>query len=331
MKAPPQSRHPRAEKRRVFDMLVRSLVSLFLVVRASCALAHDAAPLPQVSAGHIERLADMASRHVPPRHVDVWLPPRYPADAPYAVVYMHDGQMLFDAATTWNHQEWRADETAAALIAHGEVRPFLIVGVWNVGRARISEYFPSKPWRSLTPEQQHSLYRQKPGDEPLLPTAPYADAYLRFLVEELKPLIDRHYATDASPPATFTLGSSLGGLVSMYALGEYPQVFGGAACLSTHWPGTSLHDDPDNPGPAAFQSYVATHFDAPRAHRLYFDHGTGTADASYTDRQDAVDRILRGKGWDEAHLMSLTFHGAEHNEQAWAARMDRPLKFLLGR
>jgi enterochelin esterase-like enzyme len=286
-------------------------------------------PLPHVAAGRIERLADMASRHVPPRNVDVWLPPHYPADAPYAVVYMHDGQMLFDAATTWNHQEWRADEVASALIARGEVRPFLIVGVWNAGAARISEYFPVKPWQALTAQEQARLYKQAPGEPPLLATAPYADAYLRFLVEELKPFIDRHYAVDTAASATFTLGSSLGGLVSMYALGEYPQVFGGAACLSTHWPGTSMHDDPDNPGPKVFQAYVASHFDVPADHRLYFDHGAGTLDAWYAERQDAVDGLLRNKGWDAAHLRSLTFPGAEHNEQAWAARLEQPLRFLL--
>lgn len=92
-----------------------------------------------------------------------WLPPGYPAAAPYAVVYMHDGQMLFDAAQTWNHQEWRVDETAAALIAAGRVRPFVVVGVWNVGAARVSEYFPQKPWEALTPAQQQHLYRERRG------------------------------------------------------------------------------------------------------------------------------------------------------------------------
>lgn len=309
-------------------MISRLLVAALLALPSM--LWAENAPLPHVSAGRIERLANLASHNVPSRNVDVWLPPGYPADAPYAVVYMHDGQNLFDAALTWNHQEWRADEVASALIARGEVRPFLIVGVWNVGKARISEYFPQKPWQALSAQEQARLYKQAPGEPQLLATAPYADAYLRFLVEELKPIIDRRYAVDAKPSATFTLGSSLGGLVSMYALGEYPQVFGGAACLSTHWPGTSLRDDSRNPGPKVFQAYVAAHFDMPADHRLYFDHGVGTLDASYTERQDAVDALLRGKGWDAAHLRSLTFPGAEHNEQAWAARLDQPLRFLLG-
>lgn len=293
------------------------------------AAAAAAGPLPQVAAGRIERLVDVASRHVPARNVDVWLPPGYPAAAPYAVVYMHDGQMLFDAAQTWNRQEWRVDETAAALMAAGRVRPFLVVGVWNAGAARVSEYFPQKPWDALTPAQQQHLYGERRGEAPILPRAPYADAYLKFLVEELKPLIERRYAVDPARDATVVMGSSMGGLVSMYALAEYPEVFGGAGCLSTHWPGASLREDPDNPGPAAFQAYIAAHFPPPAGHRVYFDHGTATLDALYADRQEAVDALLRARGYDDATLQSLTFPGAEHSEQAWAARLDRPLRFLL--
>ena len=303
---------------------------LALLLPGLC-LADAPPPFPHPAAGRIERIADMASLNVPARNVDVWLPPGYPKDAPYAVVYMHDGQMLFDADTTWNHQEWRADEVATDLIAKHKVRPFLIVGVWNGGKNRVSEYFPQKPWESLTPEQQQHLYHQKRDDAPILPVAPYADAYLKFLVTELKPVIDRRYAVDPKPASTFTMGSSMGGLVSMYALGEYPDVFGGAACLSTHWPGASMHEDPDNPGPAAFQAYIRDHYPSPAGHKIYFDHGTETLDAMYAERQDAVDVLLREKGYDSAHLLSLTFRGAEHNEKAWAARLDQPWVFLLGK
>lgn len=306
------------------------LLAALLLAVAFTAPAAEPVPLPQVGAGRVERLADFASKYVPARNVDVWLPPGYPAQAPYAVLYMHDGQMLFDAAHTWNHQEWRVDEVASALMAQHKVRPFIVVGIWNAGPLRMSEYFPQKPWEALTPAQQTHLYKQKQGEAPLLPQPPYADRYLEFLVEELKPFIDHHYAVDPRPQSTFTMGSSMGALVSMYALAEYPRVFGGAACMSTHWPGASLQEDPANPGPAAFQAYIAAHFPPPGAHRIYFDHGTQTLDALYADRQAKVDAILRAKGYGPADFESLAFPGADHSEKSWAARLDRPLVFLLG-
>lgn len=310
---------------------MKLLAALLLAAALSApAAADEPAPLPHASAGRVERLAGFASKYVPARNVDVWLPPGYPAQAPYAVLYMHDGQMLFDAAHTWNHQEWRVDEVASALLAQHKVRPFIVVGIWNHDTLRMSEYFPQKPWESLTPAQQARLYREKQGDAPVLPKAPYSDRYLKFLVEELKPFIDHHYAVDPRPQSTFTMGSSMGALVSMYALAEYPQVFGGAACMSTHWPGASLQEDPANPGPAAFQAYIAAHFPPPGAHRIYFDHGTQTLDALYADRQAKVDAILRAKGYGPADFASLTFPGADHSEKSWAARLDQPLVFLLG-
>lgn len=293
-----------------------------------CAALPVSAALPQVASGRLERLADFPSRHVPARHVDVWLPDGYPAAAPYDVLYMHDGQMLFDAATTWNGQEWRVDEVAGALAASGEVRPFIVVGIWNAGAARASEYFPQKPFQALAPAQRDALLAQRFDDgRPLFDGPAYADRYLRFLVEELKPRIDARYATAPGRGHTFVMGSSMGGLVSMYALAEYPDVFGGAACLSTHWPGSI--SDVDNPVPAAFLDYMARHLPAPGRHRLWFDHGTETLDARYPPLQRRVDALLREKGWREPGWITRVYAGAAHDERAWAARLHEPLRFLL--
>lgn len=288
-----------------------------------------ARPLPQVASGRIERLAEFPSRHVPARNVDVWLPDGYPKDAPYAVLYMHDGQMLFDAATTWNRQEWRADEVAGELIASGKARPFIIVAVDNGGAARASEYYPQKPFASLPKPLQEALYAAEfsPGSK-LFAGPIYSDAYLKFLVEELKPHIDARYAVSPAREDTLLMGSSLGGLISMYALGEYPHVFGAAACLSTHWPGR-VGDSPDNPVPAIFLDYIETTFPDAGRHRVWFDHGTQTLDASYADRQREVDRRLRAKGYSAADWRTQVFPGAEHNETAWAARLHLPMQFLL--
>ena len=292
------------------------------------ASAEETLPVP--GSGRIERWSAFPSTHVPARHVDIWLPEGYPAAAPYAVVYMHDGQMLFDARHTWNHQEWQADEVAARLMASAEVRPFIIVGIHNGGPRRHSEYFPQRPFESLPDAERNALLaaRRSP-DQPLFAAPVASDAYLRFLVEELKPEVDRRFAVASGRDSTFVLGSSMGGLISMYAALEYPDVFGAAACLSTHWPGTFQTEN--NPMPSAFRSYVENALPDPGRLRFYFDHGTATLDALYPPLQDAVDRVFLDRGYDSSNFLSLEFPGAEHSEQAWAARLDRPLRFLLGR
>lgn len=295
-----------------------------LLLSTACAAAE---PVPQPAAGHIDRLAAFPSQYVPARTIDVWLPPGYPGHGNYAVLYMQDGQMLFDAETTWNRQEWRADETAARLMAEGRVRPFIIVGVHNGGLNRSREYFPQKPFEALPKGERRALLNPTAGQPSLFSGSIASDAYLKFLVEELKPYIDAHYAVHPDAANTAVLGSSMGGLISWYAIAEYPQVFGGAAALSTHWPGALPR--PDNPVPAGFFAYMRAHLPDPATHRLYFDHGTATLDAWYPALQAKADAVMREKGYAATHWQTRQFEGAEHNENAWAARLEIPLQFLF--
>ncbi len=308
----------------------KTLFACVLGLLLVCESMH-AADLPKVASGRIERLADFASKEIPPRNVDVWLPDGYPKAAPYAVLYMHDGQMLFDAATTWNHQEWKADEVAGKLMASAKLRPFIIVGILNGGDARADEYFPQKPLESLPEKHREELLTMTYGAGQKLFSGPvYSDRYLRFLVRELKPYVDGHFATSPRREDTLLMGSSLGALISVYAMAEYPQVFGGAACLSTHWPGR-VGDSPDNPVPAAILAYIETTFPKAGSHRIYFDHGTRTLDESYADRQILVDALMRKKGFRDADFMTRVFEGAEHSEKSWSERLAIPMTFLLAR
>lgn len=304
--------------------LIACLATLLAIIAAPSMASDSPAPLPRVAVGRIERLQE-SSRFVPPHTLDVWLPPGYPAQAPYAVLYMFDGNMLFDATQSWNHQSWHAADTAARLISERSTRPFIIVGIWNAGDRRESEYYPGKPWQSLTPAQRQLVRRM---DLPL-PVDPYSDAYLRFLVQELKPRIEQRFRVSGATADTVVMGSSMGGLMAMYAISEYPGVFGGAGCLSTHWPGTALKPRLHNPSPDAFVTYLQTHAPAPANHRLYFDHGTATLDAMYAPIQQRVDRLFRARGYTPADFRSEVFPGAAHTEDAWAARLDQPMQFLL--
>lgn len=302
--------------------------TLLLLLGSLLTLATQASTPPQVSSGRIERISAFDSHLIGKRTIDVWLPQNYPAAGKYAVLYMQDGQMLFDASQTWNHQEWRADEVASALIEAGDVQAFIIVGIWNGGPARHSEYFPQKPFVSLTRAQRRSLYRAvRDAKSPLFSRRVYSDRYLKFIVTELKPHIDNHYAVHRDRSHTFILGSSMGALISLYALTEYPEIFGAAACLSTHWPGTfSLQD---NPIPEALVRYLEAHLPAAAQHRIYFDHGTATFDALYPALQQRVDALMRARHYPPSLWQTRTFAGAEHSEQAWAARLHVPMRFLL--
>ncbi|WP_395771316.1 alpha/beta hydrolase [Arenimonas sp.] len=285
-------------------------------------------PIPKPTTGSVQRLAAFPSRNIPPRDVDVWLPPGYSDKKKYAVLYMQDGQMLFDAGITWNKQEWQADETAARLMAEGKTRPFLIVGIHNGGKRRHVEYFPQKPFEALPDDFRRQLLGMKRNpQQALFDGAVDSDAYLKFVVEELKPYIDAHFSVDTGPEHTAVMGSSMGGLISMYAISEYPQVFGAAACVSTHWPGIFTVDN--NPIPQAFFDYMQAALPDPVSHRIYFDHGTATLDALYAPLQVRADAVMRRRGYTDAHWRTQVFPGTEHSEQAWAARLDIPLQFLF--
>jgi enterochelin esterase-like enzyme len=304
-----------------------ALAVMCLALRAQAAIE---APLPQVPVGRIVRLARFPSQYVAPHNIDVWLPAGYPRQAPYAVLYMFDGQNVFGGGNTWNHQSWQAAATASRLIAWGKTRPFIIVAIWN-SPLRMSEYYPQKPWESLTPAQRRMQFGRVLWGQQVLPVAPFSDTFLQFMTQELMPAIDRRFAVNASRDATFVMGSSMGGLLAWYAMARYPRVFGGAACLSTHWPGASLSLEPaqDDPAPDAFVRYIREQFPSPAHHRLYFDHGTRTLDAWYGPTQRRVDRILAAKGWVGNHLETLVFPGADHSERSWSARLAIPMTFLL--
>lgn len=284
--------------------------------------------LPQVVSGRIERVDTFHSKFVTARTVDVWLPNGYNPNEKYAVLYMHDGQMLFDPEQSWNKQAWNVDDVAARLMAGNLTRKFIVVGVWNGGSTRHSDYFPQKPFEQLKPVEKDSLNARLqrltgvPGD-----FQPQSDNYLRFLVQELKPYIDTTYAVYTNRANTFIAGSSMGGLISMYAICEYPQVFGGAACMSTHWPGTFSLED--NPVPDAFLQYLRQYSPNPGSNRFYFDCGDQELDALYPAIQQKADSIVAAKGYDSTNWLTRYFPGEAHTEIAWSKRLEIPLLFLL--
>lgn len=244
------------------------------------------------------------------RTVIVYLPPGYDVNKKerYPVFYMHDGQNLFDGATSFiPGQEWRVDETAQQLIVAGKVEPLIIVGIYNT-RDRVNEYTAAQ--------------------DPKYKMGGKADLYGRMIVEELKPFIDSNYRTRKGAKHTGLGGASLGGLASLYLALKYSQVFGRAAAVS---PSVWFANQ-------QIVNYVAA-LPKPVKVRIWLDMGTkeGRDSQDLAGAQKAVAdvRLLREalikKGWKAENFRYFEAEGAEHNEKAWAARLPEILTFLFPR
>ena len=283
-----------------------------------------------VENGTTRRFSNFASKFVDSRNIDVWLPAGYNVKKKYAVLYMHDGQMLFDSIINWNHQEWGVDETLGKLMKDKKIKECIVVGIWNTPKRHV-EYFPQKALDYLSESEKTDLLNYTLGENkiPLINGGPVSDNYLKFLVTELKPFVDSTFSTFKNQQNTFIAGSSMGGLISMYAICEYPDVFGGAACLSTHWPGTFTVEN--NPVPGAFLKYLQDHLPLPGNHKIYFDYGSETLDAMYKPFQLQADEIMRAKGYTSENWITGEFPGENHSEKAWNKRFSKPAVFLLGK
>lgn len=299
-------------------MLTRKL---FPIPLFSLCLSVCSAQTPAVIAGTVCRIDSFVSAFVPPRRVDIWLPANYDTTRRFAVLYIHDGQLIFDSTITAKRQEWGVDETLTMLARAGRIRNTMVVGIWSTGPLRHAEYFPWKPVEVLPAAERDSITRSDFNGTPL------SDRYLKFVVQELKPWIDARFSTRTDRANTFIAGSSMGGLISLYAICEYPGVFGGAACLSTHWIGNTGRRDMVIP--TAFRNYLRGHLPDPVTHRLYFDHGTIGLDSLYRPGQVMIDDVMTAGGYRLSNWMSVEFAGADHTERDWNRRLAIPMEFLL--
>jgi predicted alpha/beta superfamily hydrolase len=233
------------------------------------------------------------------RTIIVYLPPGYDAQSAdrYPVLYLHDGQNVFDRATSIG-EEWHVDEAAQSLILTGEIDPLIVVGIYNTGVHRIDEYTPT----------------------PSADGGGHAADYGRMLVEELKPFIDATYQTLPSAASTAIGGSSLGGLLTMHLGLRYPTAFSRLAVLSP----SVWWDDRE-----ILREVEALPAKLPM--RIWLDAGTAEGEQVIADARALRDALV-AKGWVVGEdLAYLEAEGGEHNEQSWAARIDAVLKFLFPR
>src|SRR5579863_8740051 len=237
-----------------------------------------------------------------PRDLIVYLPPGYEASgARHPVFYMQDGQNLFDPATAFGGQDWRADITADEMICRGEIEPVILVGIYNTGGRRVSEYTPTR-----------NVRLRKGGK---------AGRYAEMLAREIKPFIDHEYRTVKSARYTAVGGSSLGALASLIAALDYPRVFGQVAMLSPSvwWDGRSIIAE-------------ARRYRSAIRPRIWLDVGTQESDSAQLVVEEA--RLLRDalieSGWRlGSELEYQEIEGGVHSETAWAERFGSVLAYLF--
>jgi predicted alpha/beta superfamily hydrolase len=234
------------------------------------------------------------------RDLIVYLPPGYDAQPQrtFPVLYLHDGQNLFDGATSFiPGMDWHVGQTADQCIQQGSVEPLIIVGIYNAGTQRIGEYTPTRA--------------PKLGGG-------RANRYAQFLLEEVRPFMQSQYRVNPEAQCTGIGGSSLGGLVSLYVGLRYPRVFGKIAALSPSvW----------------WNERVILRFAAAAPveplPRVWLDIGTREGPRIVEDVERFHD-VLIGKGWQlDQNLHYQRIEGAEHNEAAWALRVGPFLQFLF--
>jgi len=238
----------------------------------------------------------------------VWLPPRYDAaenkTRHYPVLYLNDGQNLFDRATAYTGIEWEVDETADRLIRQEEIPPLVVVGIDNAQNDRIKEYVP---YRTFNP--------------PIL--RPQGKRYPEFLIREVMPFVIERYRIARGPENTGLGGSSLGALISLYTVIDCEGIFGRLLLESP-----SLYI-------AQRRLLKHTRFFLQWQERIFLGIGTRESGRDDKDRQVVEDvreleRILRRAGLDNKRLRVRIDEGAVHSESEWAKRFPEALSFLFG-
>lgn len=301
---------------------------MFRLLAALAALIGFAVPLAAEDTGRLIEYERVAAEGLPDQRLSIWLPPGYDAgDRSYPVLYMHDGHNLFDVTKSNFNKIWAADKAMLAAVKTGRVEPHIIVGIWAPGPDRYRQYLPRSAYDAATPGLKAQMDAAAGGEI-------LSARYLDWIAGPLKLWIDARYRTRTGRDDTAIVGSSMGGLMSCYAFLERPAVFGRAGCVSSHWPAV----DPravageDAALKAMWDAWFAARLGKPDGRRVWMDHGTATLDQFYAPYQQVVDARFAAAGWQRGRdWESRVYDGAEHEENAWAARLPEIFAWLLAK
>ncbi|GAK90497.1 putative esterase [Nonlabens ulvanivorans] len=260
---------------------------------------------------------DFKSSYVDQRNLEIWLPQGYPlTGVDYKLLYMHDGQNVFNKTSSNYGKAWEIDEKMDSLSIINAIEPTIVVTTWSHPKKRMNEYMPQQPKELTQSKFAKSELKKNTGYDQL-----YSDEYLKFVTSEVLPFVRKQFQVSEEPKDNIIMGSSMGGLISLYAMIEYPRTFGNVGCLSTHWPVPYL-------GEAFIESLPET-IPQSKNHRIYFDYGTETLDKDYEPYQLRVDSMFIEKGYTSVNYRSIKFEGHEHDENYWKQRVAPALVYLL--
>ena len=301
--------------------MIRFLAPLALLTGlAACFL-----PSPAES-GRTVDVASLEAEGLPQQRVTIWLPPEYDSQPKkhFSVLYMWDGQNLFDPAQTHYGKAWMVQEVLNGMVARGEAEPHIVVGIWSPpGKDRYRIYVPQ-----FAAGARGELAKDVAG----MAGGPIASQLqLDWVADTLVPRIDSEYRTRAGADGRTIAGASMGGVMSCYAIIERPDIFGHSGCVSAHLALASPDLAPAHRDQIAglWDGYLDAKLGKPDGRRVWMDHGTQKLDSYYAPWQVMVAHDLSERGWQEGEdYTARVYEGAEHDEIFWNARMAEMLRWL---
>ena len=246
---------------------------------------------------------------MPNRRVDLWVPDA--GRPPFPVLLMHDGQNLFEPENSFGGKTWRIAEAVSELTEFAGNLP-VIIGPWNSGPNRAAEYAPQDVLEEFNEPYEFVGVQV---EKPLL-----GNNYQKELVEEIVPAVAEIVELRTDPNWVAIGGSSMGGLASLYAISKYPDFYGTALSLSTHFPMSTLN---------FVEQFMSIIPDSKTGHRIWLDHGTTELDATYSKHHDLAIEKLHQRGYAHPQLQSHIYPGTGHNENDWSLRIKHILQWWL--
>ena len=291
-------------------------------------LAGLVAPLRAQETGRLIEYEHVLAAGLPDQRLSIWLPPGYDVgERRYPVLYMHDGHNLFDVTKSNFNKIWAADKAMLAASASGKVEPHIIIGIWAPGADRYRQYLPRSAYDAASGLLRAQMDATAGGQI-------VSDRYLDWIAGPLKSWVDASFRTRPGRDDTAVVGSSMGGLMSCYAFVERADVFGRAGCVSSHWPAVDpqIVEGESDAVKALWDGWFAARLGQPDGRRVWMDHGTATLDAYYAPYQQVIDARFAAAGWVKGRdWQSKVYEGAEHEENAWAARLPEIFGWLLAK
>ena len=250
---------------------------------------------------------------------------------------MNDGEELFNAAESWHNMEWGIDEKIEQMNLNESELNFVIIGIHSAKKGnrffvdetkRYAEYFPKESIPFFDSGFKKRRYQEWVNNNNLY--------YLEFLTEDVIPFVEEKFDISLSNKNLGIIGASMGGLSALNALIEYPDLFGFAGCISTHWVGIKPLEyfllplvgkiDGDDDTANAIISYIEDNIANIDDQKIYFDHGTVGLDSLYSTPQRRVNKILDSKSKDYKYIV---FDGYDHYAPEFGSRFDSVLEYLV--